>query len=60
MNMPEVPKAEKPKTPIKPDPGGENTRKRARKPAGQDSLISAGKLKTKATTVKSSLLSGGS
>ena len=58
MQSPEVPKVVKPKTPIEPENNEENMRRQARKPKGVNSLISAGRLTQKATTMKSSLLGG--
>lgn len=58
MGGPEVPKVVKPKTPIEPDSSEEEMRRQSRKPKGINSLISAGKLTSRATTIKSSLLGG--
>ena len=57
---PKVPKVEKPKTPIQADStSGSAGQQRAIAPRGLDAFIKAGRLTSKATTRKSSLLGGG-
>lgn len=51
----QVPKVEKPKVPIKPAQASAAEKERTR-PKGRESLISAGRLVKKATTLKSTLL----
>jgi hypothetical protein len=58
MNQPEVPKVVKPKEPIEPEMQEEEMRRQSKKPKGINSLVSAGRLTQKATTIKSSLLGG--
>lgn len=53
---PKVPEVVKPKTPEKPQESAIAQQARAAAPKGASSLVSAGPLKKKATTVKSSLL----
>lgn len=56
--MPKPPKVEKPKLPIEADSARDegSAQARAARPQGRESFISAGTLKRKAFTIKSSLL----
>lgn len=58
MKSPKVPKVEKATPPVVADAAADEQARDAIRPRGRDSMISAGKLKSKATTIKSSLLGG--